>query len=278
MKLVSYSHQGKHSFGLVKGDGIVDLAKRTGKPSLRYVLEDLDALKKYESETADVALKDVTLDPTIPDPDKILCLGLNYAGHLKETGREKPAYPTFFSRFNNTQVGQDAPLIRPKVSERFDFEGEMALVIGKRCRHVKPEDAYSVIAGYSIYNDASVRDWQRHTIQWLPGKNFVGTGAFGPWLVTTDEVPDILNATLRTRLNGTEMQHTEINDLMFDIPAQIVYASTFTELVPGDVIVTGTPDGVGAFREPPIWMKAGDVVEVEIDGLGTLRNPIVDEK
>jgi len=277
MKLVSYIYQGKDSFGLVNGEGIVDLATRTGKPSLKHILDDLDAVKKFASETPDVALKDVILAPTIPDPDKILCLGVNYLTHLKETGRETPKYPMFFSRFANSQVGHEQPMILPKVSERFDYEGELAVIIGKRARHISEADAFSIVAGYACYNDGSIRDWQRHTIQFLPGKNFVGTGGFGPWMVTPDEVPNILTANLFTRLNGKVMQHATIDDLLFNIPQIIAYSSTFTELVPGDVIVTGTTSGVGAYHEPPIWMKEGDVVEVEIDGIGTLRNPIVAE-
>lgn len=277
MKLVSYIYQGKDSFGLVNGEGIVDLAKRTGKPSLKHILDDLDAVKKFASETPDIALKDVILAPTIPDPEKILCLGVNYLTHLKETGRETPKYPMFFSRFANSQVGHEQPIILPKVSERLDYEGELAVIIGKRARHVSEADAFSIVAGYACYNDGSIRDWQRHTIQFLPGKNFVGTGGFGPWMVTPDEVPSILTANLYTRLNGKVMQHATIDDLLFNIPQIIAYSSTFTELVPGDVIVTGTTSGVGAYHEPPIWMKEGDVVEVEIDGIGTLRNPIVAE-
>src|SRR5690606_37199923 len=177
----------------------------------------------------------------------------------------------------NSQVGHEQPMILPKVSERLDYEGELAVIIGKRARHVSEADAFSIVAGYACYNDGSIRDWQRHTIQFLPGKNFVGTGGFGPWMVTPDEVPNILTANLYTRLNGKVMQHATIDDLLFNIPQIIAYSSTFTELVPGDVIVTGTTSGVGAYHEPPIWMKEGDVVEVEIDGIGTLRNPIVAE-
>jgi 2-keto-4-pentenoate hydratase/2-oxohepta-3-ene-1,7-dioic acid hydratase in catechol pathway len=168
-------------------------------------------------------------------------------------------------------------MIRPNASDNFDFEGELAIVIGKRCRHVRREDAASVVAGYSCYNDGSIRDWQRHSIQFTAGKNFPATGGFGPWVVTADEIDDITAATLVTRLNGEEMQRATLGDLVFDIPAIIEYCSTFTELAPGDVILTGTTGGVGFARTPPIWMKPGDVVEVEIEGIGILRNTIEQE-
>ena len=175
-----------------------------------------------------------------------------------------------FTRFANSQVGSGQPMIRPLESERFDYEGEMAVIIGKAGRRIAREAALAHVAGYACYNDGSIRDWQRHTSQFAPGKNFVGTGAFGPWMVTTDEIPDISKQTIATRLNGVEVQAAPISDLVFDVPALIAYCSTFTELVPGDVIVTGTTGGVGAYRTPPLWMKEGDVVEVEVSGIGVL--------
>jgi 2-keto-4-pentenoate hydratase/2-oxohepta-3-ene-1,7-dioic acid hydratase in catechol pathway len=182
-----------------------------------------------------------------------------------------------FTRFANSQVGSGQPMIRPPESERFDYEGEMAVIIGKAGRRISRDTALTHVAGYACYNDGSIRDWQRHTSQFAPGKNFAATGGFGPWMVTTDEMPDVTKQTIATRLNGVEVQAAPISDLVFDVPALIAYCSTFTELVAGDVIVTGTTGGVGAYRVPPLWMKEGDVVEVEISGIGILRNPVKDE-
>jgi 2-keto-4-pentenoate hydratase/2-oxohepta-3-ene-1,7-dioic acid hydratase in catechol pathway len=220
----------------------------------------------------------VTYLPPIPDPDKIICIGLNYLSHILEGGREVPKYPTIFTRFANSQVGHGQPIIRPKSSITLDFEGELAVVVGKRARHVAEADAMPYVAGYSCYNDGSVREWQRHTSQFTPGKNFPSTGGFGPYLVTPDEAGDIGKATkLICRLNGEVMQSATLDDLVFGIPALIAYCSAFTVLEPGDVIITGTTGGVGAYRKPPVWMKPGDVVEVEVSGVGTLRNPVAQE-
>jgi 2-keto-4-pentenoate hydratase/2-oxohepta-3-ene-1,7-dioic acid hydratase in catechol pathway len=277
MKLISYTHAGKPGFGIVKGDGIVALGARTGQPSLKHALDRVDSLRAYANESPDLRLDEITYAPPVPNPDKILCIGINYQKHMEETGRERPKKPMIFTRFANTQVGNGQPMIRPRVSEQLDFEGELTFVIGRKGRHITEADALSHVAGYACYNDGSVRDWQFHTAQYTPGKNFVGTGGFGPWLATPDEVPGIARATLTTRLNGQEVQRTSTDDLFFKVPALIAYISDFTELVPGDVVVTGTPSGVGAFRKPPLWMKPGDVVEVEIEGIGVLRNPVAAE-
>jgi 2-keto-4-pentenoate hydratase/2-oxohepta-3-ene-1,7-dioic acid hydratase in catechol pathway len=277
MKLISYLHGGKPGFGIVKGQGIIALGPRTNQPSLKHVLDRMDTLRALANEAPDLRLDEVTYAPVIPNPDKILCVGINYQKHIEETGRERPKKPMIFTRFANTQVGHGQPMIRPRNSEQLDFEGELAVVIGRRGRHIPEADALSHVAGYACYNDGSVRDWQLHTSQFTPGKNFVGTGGFGPWLVTPDEVPGIMHTSLVTRLNGQEVQRTTTDDLIFGIPSLISYCSEFTELVPGDVFSTGTPSGVGAFRKPPLWMKAGDVVEVEIEGIGVLRNPVAAE-
>jgi 2-keto-4-pentenoate hydratase/2-oxohepta-3-ene-1,7-dioic acid hydratase in catechol pathway len=277
MKLISYLHNGKSGFGIVKDKGIIALGPRTRQPTLKHVLDRIDTLCAYADENPDVRLDEVTYAPVIPNPDKILCVGINYRHHQQETGHKLPERPLIFTRFANTQVGHEQPMIRPRVSEQLDFEGEFAIVIGRTGRHISEADALSFVAGYAAYNDGSVRDWQRHSNQFTPGKNFVGTGAFGPWLVTPDEVPNILRTTLVTRLNGQEVQRATTDDLIFGIPTLISYCSTFTELVPGDTIITGTPGGVGAFRNPPLWMKPGDVVEVEIDGIGVLRNRVAEE-
>jgi 2-keto-4-pentenoate hydratase/2-oxohepta-3-ene-1,7-dioic acid hydratase in catechol pathway len=213
----------------------------------------------------------------IPNPDKILCIGLNYETHRKETGRSEVENPTVFGRFANSQTGHLANIVRPRVSKDLDFEGELAVIIGRPGRYISRKDAWDHIAGYACYNEGSVRDYQRHTHQFTPGKNFPETGAFGPWMVTPDEAGDLAPLRLQTRLNGQVVQDATISQMIFDIPRQIEYCSAFTRLEPGDVIVTGTPGGVGSRRTPPLWMKPGDVVEVEIDRIGLLRNGIADE-
>jgi 2-keto-4-pentenoate hydratase/2-oxohepta-3-ene-1,7-dioic acid hydratase in catechol pathway len=192
-------------------------------------------------------------------------------------GRERPQYPVLFVRFADSLVGHRQPLLLPRVSEQFDYEGELAVVIGRRARRVERQAALDYVAGYSCFNDGSVRDYQRHSQQFTPGKNFHASGAFGPWLVTSDELPDPRALQLRTRLNGQEVQNESVGELCFDIPQLIEYCSIWTQLEPGDVIVTGTPGGVGAGRTPPLWMKAGDHVEVDINGIGTLHNAVVSE-
>jgi 2-keto-4-pentenoate hydratase/2-oxohepta-3-ene-1,7-dioic acid hydratase in catechol pathway len=282
MRLVTYRKGSLETFGVVADGGVVDAAKALGGrfSSLKAVLSAgalPELARAVKGARADAALEAVQLLPPIPEPDKILCVGINYVAHRDETGRSESAYPTLFTRFANTQVGHGQALVRPRASTEFDYEAELAVVIGRRARHVKKEDALSVVAGYSCYQDATLRDWQRHTSQFTPGKNFVGTGGFGPWLVTEDEVPDPSKLTVIGRLNGQEMQRSGTDLLIFDIPELIAYITTFTELVPGDVISTGTPGGVGSKRKPPVWMKPGDVFEVEVTGVGILRNTVADE-
>lgn len=282
MKLVSFRHAGQDSFGVATDAGIVDLAAfssdvgSTLKEALaRNTLDAISAIARAAERP--LAWSEVELLPVIPDPQKILCVGINYLSHVKETGRELPTKPMFFTRFADSQTAHNGPIVRPLASEKLDFEGELAVVIGRTARHVKAADAFGYVAGYSCYNDGSVRDWQKHTIQFIPGKNFPSTGGFGPWLVTPDELGDPSQLSLTTRLNGEVVQQATTDDLIFDIPTLIEYCSTFTELHAGDVIITGTTGGVGAFRQPPLWMKAGDVVEVEISKIGILRNVVVDE-
>ena len=207
---------------------------------------------------------------------KILCVGVNFRPHIEEMGRQVPDYPVVFTRFPASLVGDGENLVRPRVSEKYDFEGELAVVIGKAARHVQRERALDYVAGYCCFMDGSVRDWQRHTTQFTPGKNFERSGAIGP-MVAAAEVPDPAALELTTRVNGEVMQRGRIGDLVFDIPTLIAYCTTFVQLLPGDVIATGTPGGVGAARTPPVWLKDGDVVEVEISQLGVLRNPVRDE-
>lgn len=277
MKFVSFRNgNGPADWGIVQGEEVVSLTALA--PDLKSFLAAGKALEPgVAAKQPRYALGNIEFLPLIANPDKIICIGLNYLTHIKEGGRPVPTKPTIFARFANSQLGHLQPIIRPNVSEQLDFEGELAVVIGKTCRHVSKAEAAGVIAGYSCYNDGSIRDWQRHGSQFVPGKNFADTGAFGPWLVTPDEFGDPAKASLETRLNGEVMQHATIDDLVFDIPTLIEYCSTFTVLEPGDVIITGTTGGVGAYREPPVWMKPGDIVEVEISGIGVLRNSIAQE-
>lgn len=283
MKLASFTVEGRHTYGIVEGDQVADLEsmKNTLGADLKQALAlgRLGSLSNEQmSSLPRLALADVTLLPVIPNPGKVLCIGINYATHVRETGRDMPVYPMIFTRFADSQTAHLQPIVRPTVSHKLDFEGELAIIIGKTARHIRKADALDYVAGYACYNDGSVRDWQKHTLQFVPGKNFPSTGGFGPWLVTRDEISDPQNLELTTRLNGEVMQHTSTGDMIFDVGALIEYCSTFTELAPGDVIVSGTTGGVGAFREPPVWMQPGDVVEVEISRIGTLRNTIVDEQ
>jgi 2-keto-4-pentenoate hydratase/2-oxohepta-3-ene-1,7-dioic acid hydratase in catechol pathway len=275
IRLASYRVNGRDSYGVVEGERIADLADgRYG--DLRSWLGG-NEMAEAAKVAASIAVSQVLWRPVIPNPDKILCVGLNFLEHIREVGKKVEDYPLVFLRLTSTQVGHLQPIIRPRASENLDFEGELAVIIGKNGRHISKEAALQHVAGYSIYNDASVRDWQRHTTQYTPGKNFPSTGAFGPWMVTADEIPDPTKLHLTTRLNGEVVQDSGLDDLRFSIPEIISYISTFTELVPGDVIITGTPKGVGAARKPPLWMKPGDTVEVEISSMGKLRNPIVQE-
>lgn len=282
MKLVSFRTREGRSFGVVRGEAVFDLRKRLeGRYADLKSLIAADAVAQARHATSegegDFALADVTLEPVIPNPEQIFCVGLNYAEHVKETNRETTENPVMFMRVPASQVGAREPMLRPPESAQFDFEGEIAVVIGRGGRRIAEAEAWDHIAGYSCYNDGSVRDWQRHTGQWGPGKNFYRTGAFGPWMVTSDEIEPGATMTLVTRLNGQEVQRATTGMLIHGIAKQIAYLSTFTPLFPGDVIVTGTPGGVGAKRNPPLFMKAGDVVEVEVDRVGILSNPIADE-
>lgn len=280
MKFASFTHAGKAGYGLVTEGGIVDLARRFPEaPTLRtFIAGGLDRAAALVGVPADFALADVTLAPVIPDPDKIVCVGLNYHDHVVETGRTVTPNPMLFARYAGSQVGDGEALVKPLESDEFDYEGELAVIIGKGGRRISEADALSHVAGYACYNDASVRDWQRHTSQFMPGKTFAATGGFGPWMVSADEIGDPTRLTLATRLNGAEVQRTTVDLMITPIPTLIAYTSTILPLLPGDVIVSGTPGGVGARRTPKLFMKDGDVVEVEVSGIGVLRNPVVAEK
>lgn len=283
MKLASFEAGGRARFGTVTGDGIVDLVphfETRGITSLRQLIaaEALDDARAIaRAHAPDWKIADVTLLPVIPDPGKIICIGLNYRDHVAETGRTVTENPSLFTRYPESQVGHLQPIVKPLESDQFDYEGELALVVGRGGRRIAEQDALAAVAGYACYNEGSIRDWQRHTSQFGAGKTFARTGAFGPWLVTRDDIPDPGHLTLQTRLNGQVVQQATTDLLITGIPALIRYCSTVLTLEPGDVIVTGTPGGVGAKRTPPLWMKAGDIVEVEISGIGVLRNPVVAE-
>lgn len=280
MKFLSYSHQGQASWGLATDTGVVSLGS-ANYPTLRSALADgmlekLGAAAQGQPDTCTLA--QITYLPVITDPGKIICIGHNYEEHRVETERDKTENPTVFLRVADSQTGHLQPLLMPPESDHFDYEGEIAVVIGKGGRRIARDQAWEHVAGYSAYNDGSVRDWQRHTTQFTPGKNFVGTGAFGPILVTRGEIADGEELSLTTRLNGQVMQQATTAMLIFPIPRLIEYVSTFTTLAPGDVIVSGTPGGVGARRQPPVWMKEGDLVEIEVSKIGVLRNRVEREK
>jgi 2-keto-4-pentenoate hydratase/2-oxohepta-3-ene-1,7-dioic acid hydratase in catechol pathway len=275
-------HDNKACYGSVNADGIIDLSRRIGAryPDIRSLLagEALEAAKKAAAgQTPDLKLAEAKMLPVIPNPGKIFCIGLNYDDHRKEGKHEKTEAPAVFVRFPESQIGHGQPMLRPRESIKFDYEGEIALIIGKSGRRIAEKDAWDYIAGYSCYNDGSVRDWQHATTQWTAGKNFAGTGSFGPWMVSADEIAPGSTLTLVTRLNGAEMQRSTTDFLIHSIPRLIAHLSTWVPLAPGDVIVSGTPGGVGARRDPPVWMKPGDVVEIEVDKIGVLRNPVADD-
>ncbi len=287
MKYASFLRpDGRASFGRVDGTRIIDLGAAdavAGKSSsLRSRPADLKAAiasgawSRLQSE-ASHAIDEVVLLPVIPNPGKILCVGLNYETHRQETGRAEAQHPAIFTRFADTLVAHGQPIVLPKISTQLDYEGELAIVIGRAGRAIPRARALEHVAGYSCFNDASVRDWQRHNIQFTPGKNFPGTGPFGPWLVTADEVGDLEAQHVITRLNGQVVQDQPIAEMIWPIAELIAYISAFTPLAPGDVIATGTPGGVGAKRTPPLWMKSGDKVEIDIGTVGTLVNRIINE-
>ncbi|WP_421405590.1 fumarylacetoacetate hydrolase family protein [Agrobacterium fabrum] len=279
MKYVSFEYSdGRRSYGTVKGDRILDAGTllREKYPELRSVLS-AGALPKLEGVGPALDFSSVKLLPPVPSPDKILCIGLNYLDHIEEVGAATPKYPSVFTRYPSSLVGHGTPLVRPKASKDFDFEGELAVVIGKKGRHISKTDAFDHVAGYTCFNDASLRDFQVHTTQFWPGKNFQSSGSMGPWLVTCDEVGSITTQILTTRINGNVEQSARIDSLTFGIDALIAYISSVIELLPGDVIATGTPGGVGGFRNPPLHLVPGMEVKIEITGVGTLTNSVVDE-
>lgn len=281
MRLVTFQQATRTSWGVVEGEQVLDVGARLSStfPTIAAMLaaDGLAEVRIATAASARLELASLKLLPPIPEPKKVICVGVNYAAHREEMGRAEFPHPTLFTRFDSTLVGHQQPLVKPRVSGELDYEGELAVVIGRRGRHIRESEALAHVAGYACFNDATARDWQRHSSQFTAGKNFPATGAFGPWLVTSDELGDPSLLTLVTRVNGRELQRSTTDLLIFDVPQLIAYISTFTELVPGDVISTGTPSGVGAKRKPPVFLEAGDVVEVEISNVGCLRNGVVAE-
>lgn len=281
MKFASFLHRGSATYGAVIDDQhLVDLRPALGAkaPDLQSAIAQGllgQAAAIARAATERIAIDAVEFLPVIGRPSKIVCVGLNYADHVRETGRQVTQQaPTLFLRVANSQAGHGQALLVPPESPALDFEGEIAVIIGKPGRRIAEGAAWEHVAGWACYNDASIRDWQVATSQWTAGKNFARTGAFGPWMVTADEIRPDQVMTLVTRLNGEEVQRTTTDLLIHSIPSLIAHISCFTELEAGDVIVTGTPGGVGFKRQPPLYMRPGDVVEVEVDALGVLRNPI----
>jgi 2-keto-4-pentenoate hydratase/2-oxohepta-3-ene-1,7-dioic acid hydratase in catechol pathway len=286
MKFTTFLQAGQPRLGLVDGDGVIDLnaAQPQVPADLRRALEagvDLAAAAQaaLAGDAPRLALSGLELAPLVPEPGKTICLGLNYFDHAKEGGRDKPEYPWLFFRGKSSLMGHGQPGVLPKVSERFDYEAELALVIGAKVpRHVSQQDALQHVFGYTCFNDMSVRDYQKRTPQWTIGKNFDATGGFGPVLVTADELaPGATGLRIQSRLNGQVMQDANTSDMIWSVAETIALMSDCMTLEPGDVIVMGTPAGVGQARTPPVWMKAGDTIEIEIERIGTLRNPIVAE-
>jgi 2-keto-4-pentenoate hydratase/2-oxohepta-3-ene-1,7-dioic acid hydratase in catechol pathway len=289
MKIVGFETNEGLRLGVVEGDNVVDLQAVDPKVPTNLAeilaqngdLKPLGDLVKRAPASARKPFKGLKLGLPVARPPKVICLGLNYMEHVKEgMNRDNvPKFPTIFMRCQTSLVPHGQPIVRPRVSEMLDYEAEMVVVIGKRARHLTMENAYSCIAGFSCFNEGSVREFQRKTTQWDMGKNFDHTGGFGPWMITADEVPPGgKGLKIQTRLNGETMQSDNTDNMMFPVAETLVYVTQGMTLEPGDVIVTGTPSGVGFARKPPVWMKNGDTCEVDIEGIGILSNPIADEK
>ena len=284
MRYAAFEESGRSRLGVVAGDEIIDLSPVTGNAtSVRAIVENADLQANVARLAADpkaprLPLGTCRLLSPLPNAGKFICLGLNYADHAKEGGHNVPDYPSIFLRANSSLIGPEDPIIAPRCSERLDYETELVIVIGKRCHHVREDDALKVIFGYTVFNDGTIRDYQRRTSQWTAGKNFHGTGPLGPWIVTADEVPPGARGLgIRSRLNGNIMQSSNTEHMLFSVPRTIAILSEIWVLEPGDLIATGTPEGVGHARKPPVWMRPGDEISVEVDGVGTLTNRIVAE-
>jgi 2-keto-4-pentenoate hydratase/2-oxohepta-3-ene-1,7-dioic acid hydratase in catechol pathway len=283
MKLATFTHANRRRIGVVTDAGVVDLAQAAPElpTTLLGLLEAgpaaLHAAHRAAETGTPIPLADVRLEAPISRPPKFLAIGLNYADHVRESGIDTPAHPTVFNKQSTCVIGPGDAIHLPRVSSALDYEGELGIVIGRRCRHVSRDDAADVIAGYTIVNDATVRDWQLRVPTWTMGKSFDTHGPIGPWIVTADEIGDPHQLRLRTFVNGELRQDSNTKELIFDCFALIEHLSTAFTLEPGDVIATGTPSGVGIARKPPALLKAGDVVRIEIEGIGSLENPVIDE-
>jgi 2-keto-4-pentenoate hydratase/2-oxohepta-3-ene-1,7-dioic acid hydratase in catechol pathway len=281
MRLASFAIGQKKSYGVLVDGGVVDAGARLGQrwPSLRAAIagEGLADIRELAARhSGDHAMSDIRWIPVLPDADKVMCIGRNYRDHADEVGAELPENPRVFLKHHSAIVAHDEPIVRPKASDHFDYEGELTVVIGRTGRHIPAERALDYVAGYTLLNDGSIRDYQKHSL--FAGKNFERTSGFGPSITTADEIPDPTKLTLVTRLNGEEVQRSGVDKLIYDIPFLISYLSRVTTLLPGDCIATGTPAGVGSRRKPPLWMKPGDTIEVDIAGIGVLRNPVIAEQ
>ncbi len=277
MKLASYELKGgQGSFGIVDGDAVIDLATpevtslRAALAAWSRVEFDAQRARGRRLQASDIA----RWLPPVTDPEKIICVGLNYRLHAEEANMAIPTKPSLFVRFPSSQVGHREPTLMPVHSEQYDYEAELAVIIGQGGRDIAVDDALKAVAGYACFAENSVRDFQRHAAQATPGKNFEASGAFGPWMTTADEVGDPQSLAIIGRVNGQELQHSHTGDMIFTVAELIAYISSFTRLQPGDVIVTGTPEGVGFTRKPPLYLKPGDVFEVEIARVGVLSNPV----
>ena len=281
MNFISFLFNGKAGYGISNNDSITDLTNKVlGAKTLKelILLNGISEAKKFVLESpGEISFDEIELLPVIPNPGKIICVGLNYHEHVEETNRTIEDNPVIFHRFNESQTAHLQPILRPQVSAHLDYEGEMAIIMSEGGSHIKEENALEHIAGYSCYNDGSIRDWQRHTKQFGMGKNFKKTGSFGPHMVPAEDIQDYKKLTLQTRLNGDLMQSANLSQLIFDIPTLISYVSKALPWRAGDVLVTGTPGGVGFKRNPPIFMKEGDNVDIEISEIGILSNPVKDE-
>jgi 2-keto-4-pentenoate hydratase/2-oxohepta-3-ene-1,7-dioic acid hydratase in catechol pathway len=287
MRFITFEKKGQARAGVLTGKDAsefidVSVAAPQLPDTVAQIASDANALAEVKKLIAGNAprapLAGVKFLPVIPAPSKIVCLGLNYADHAKEGGNARPEYPSFFLRGASSMIGHNAPIIRPKVSTKLDYEAELAVVIGKRARHLTKDNALDAVSGYACFNDATLRDYQRKTTQWTIGKNFDGTGPFGPWLVTPDELPPGAHGlSVQSKLNGKVMQDGNTQDFLWGVAESLAIITECLTLEPGDVVITGTPAGVGYARTPPVWMAPGDVIEIVIDGVGTLSNPIADE-
>ncbi|MBO6782942.1 MAG: fumarylacetoacetate hydrolase family protein [Alphaproteobacteria bacterium] len=281
MKLLTFDAGNGPRVGLANDKGVVDLTEHAGVTSLRGLIADgrIGDMSAHADAAADHALADVTFLPVIPDPMHIWCVGVNYMDHLQEAidaglPRSRSEHPMIFGRYADTLVGHNQPLMKSPVVNKLDYECELAVIIGKPGRYISKEDALDHVVGYSCFNEGSARDWQYHTAQVVPGKNFQGTGGFGPWMVTADEIPDPQVLDISTVLNGETLQSANTKDMIFDVATVISYVSHISELQPGDVIASGTPSGVGQSREPQVFMQPGDTCEIHIEKVGVLVNPI----